>query len=466
MLDNKTYAQTDGGNAEAFADTYRDHLRWDRRRGCWFRWDKSRWVEEDSSCLDQYAIALARLCRKRAQALPGERERDKAVKWAFRSENVSHVSAMVRMAKGNNLVGISGDEWNADPWLLGVGNGVVDLRTGKLRAALPSQNITAQAVVDFDPAATCPRWEQFLDEIFSGNLKVIDFIHRAIGYTFTGDTSEHCLFLCQGMGRNGKSTFLDTLADIAGDYYYNLPFSAFEQKSQAGIPNDIAALPGRRFVTASETNANTALNAARLKSLTGGDPTSARHLHQKWFSFRAVCKLWLAFNHKPIVQDDSYGFWERIHLIEFQRAFKKEERDHQLKDKLKAEAPGILAWIVRGCLAWQERGLGAPAEVLEGTQGYQFENDPLAEFLEDHCELGSEFEVSNGDLWNAYIDWADRMRERRPLSRTNFGITIKGRGIRLKWTGPVDKRIRSWSGIRLRMHTDCTTDALPDYVVN
>lgn len=466
MFTDKTYAQTDGGNAEAFADTYRDHLRWDRRRGCWFRWDKSRWVEEDASCLDQYAVALARERRKHASRIDNEEVREKAVKWAFRSENISHVSAMVRMAKGNNLVGISGDEWNADPWLLGVCNGVVDLRTGKLLPALPTQNITAQAVVDYDPAAACPRWEQFLVEIFSGKMEIIDFVHRAVGYTFSGDTSEHCLFLCQGMGRNGKSTFLDTLADIAGDYYYNLPFSALELKSQSAIPNDIAALPGRRFVTASETNAGTPLNTARIKNLTGGDPMSARHLHQKWFSFKAVCKLWLAFNHKPGVRDDSFGFWERVHLLPFERSFSKEERDHQLKEKLQAEWPGILAWIVRGCQEWQRRGLGAPAEVLEETLDYQIENDPLAEFIESRCTVKEGAQISSALLWKVYLRWTEEIEEKQHLSRNNFGLALKGRGFKQKHTGPEDARVRTWFGITSRMDGPGTDTEQSDFLVN
>lgn len=465
LLKNKTYALTDGGNAEAFADTYRDQLRWDRRRGCWFRWDKSRWVEEDASCLDQYAIALARKRRDAAEQMTGE-TREKTTKWAFRSENLNHIRATSNLAKGHDSIGISGDEWNADPWLLGVRNGVVNLKTGELLPAQPCQNITAQAVVDYDPAATCPRWEQFLAEIFSGKLEIIDFVHRAIGYTFSGDTSEHCLFLCQGMGRNGKSTFLDTLADIAGDYYYNLPFSALELKSQSAIPNDIAALPGRRFVTASETNAGTPLNTARIKNLTGGDPMSARHLHQKWFSFKAVCKVWLAFNHKPAVKDDSFGFWERVHLIPFERSFTKEERDHQLKDKLHVEWPGILAWVVRGCQEWQKRGLGAPTDVLEETLDYQIENDPLAEFIEARCTLGSSSCVSSALLWKVYLRWAEEVEEKHHLSRNNFGMALKGRGIKQRHMGPEDARVRTWVGIGVRMDEPGTQVEQSDFLVN
>jgi putative DNA primase/helicase len=312
-------------------------------------------------------------------------------------------------------------EWDGDPWLLGVANGVVDLRTGKLRAGRPSDRITIHTNVSFDPSARCPRWEQAVNEIFEGNTEDVGFIRRAVGYSLSGDTSEQCLFPCYGEGSNGKSTFLETLRDVFGGYARNLPFSAFELKARSNIPNDIATLPGRRFVTAIETGDSIRLNEARLKALTGCDTTTARLLHREFFEFRPVAKFWLAFNHKPRVADDSHGFWRRVRLVPFKRRFDEGQADTRLPDKLRAEAQGILAWAVRGCIAWQAEGLGVPPDVRAATQAYREESDPLSEFLDEECIIDARARVRVGDFWASYDLWARQdSRERWPLDRRAF----------------------------------------------
>ncbi len=314
----------------------------------------------------------------------------------------------------------AGRDWDGDPWVLGAPNGVIDLRTGQLREGRRDDRITMSAGVPYDPRAVCPRWEQFIREIFNHDEELVTFVQRAAGYSLTGDTSEQCLFLCHGTGANGKSTFLRTLAAVLGDYGHSMPFSTVELHQRAAIPNDLAALVGRRFVTASETNDGTRLNESRIKALTGEDAISARFLHAEFFTFVPVAKFWLAVNHKPVVRDDSYAFWRRIRLIPFLQTF---PGDKTLAAALRAEGKGILSWAVRGCLEWQQEGLPTPAAVSEATAAYQVESDPLQAFLDEAIERAPDCETAAADLYDAYRRWAEQhgLTERERLTATAFG---------------------------------------------
>ncbi len=165
------------------------------------------------------------------------------------SESRYRLDAALKLAQSVRSLADPGIDWDADPWLLGVANGVVDLRSGTLRRGSPSDRITIHTDIQFDSSALCPRWNQFLVEVFEDNQELIDFVQRAVGYSLTGDTSEQCLFLIFGGGSNGKSTFLEVLRRVAGGYGHNMPFSTLEIKARTSIPNDVAALAGRRLVS-------------------------------------------------------------------------------------------------------------------------------------------------------------------------------------------------------------------------
>ncbi len=314
----------------------------------------------------------------------------------------------------------AGERWDADPWLMGVVNGVVDLRTGRLRPGRRDDHITMSTAVPFDPDQPCPRWERFVAEIFAADAAQIDYVQQAAGYSLTGDTSEQCLFLQDGTGANGKGTFSNTLAETLGAYAYTMPFSTIELNQRSAIPNDVAALVSRRFVTASETNDGTRLNESRVKALTGCDPITARFLHGEFFTFRPVAKFWLAVNHRPVVRDDSFGFWRRMRVIPFSQRF---EVDRTLTPALHEERPGILAWAVRGALAWQAHGLQPPASVLAATQGYQTDSDPLGAFLAEACELEPAAQVGAQALYDHYREWAvsHGLSDKERLGAVAFG---------------------------------------------
>ena len=445
----KIFPRTDVGNAELFAHLYKDCLRYDHTHKRWLLWQGHWWAEDVDGKVHRMAKEAARTRLVYAANIStAEEYMKKETKWAIKSESRPRLEAALKLAQSEKPLADTGIDWDSDPWLLGVANGVIELRTGKLRDGRSSDKITLHTDISFDPQAQCPRWSQFLEEIFGGDRELVAFVQRAVGYCLTGRTEEQCLFLCYGVGANGKSTLLKLLRYVLGDYAYNLPFSAFELKARSSIPNDIAALAGRRFVTAIETNESAQLNEGRIKALTGCDPVTARFLYREFFTFLPLAKFWLAFNHKPQVVDDSHGFWRRIRLMPFLKEFKEEADDQALEPKLQREGQGILAWAVRGCLEWQEKGLGMPAVVREATQAYREENDPLDDFITERCIVDPSVWTTASAIWKDYKHWADQSGEDKPIDRRAFSRLLQARGFKKRRYG--HERTWTWFGISLR----------------
>jgi len=243
----------------------------------------------------------------------------------------------------------------------------------------------------------------------------------------TGDTREQTIVISHGKGANGKTRMLSILRHTLGDYAYDAPFSTFELNQRASIPNDLAALVNKRLVTSSETNEGTRLNEARIKALSGQDSITARFLHCEFFTFEPVAKFLLAVNHRPRVQDDSYGFWRRVRLIPFNREFKGEADDKQLGEKLAVESSGILNWLIEGCLTWQKQGLEpTPNCVLQATEEYRSESDPLSQFVLDELVIQPQAQVKASLLYKSYITWAEDqgLQKREIITNTAFGRRI------------------------------------------
>ena len=420
------FALTDLGNAEYFAHRYGSHVRFDHRRRRWLHWNAHRWIPDADARIVRLAKAAIRRRLTDAAHCVDQEARNRLAKWALTSESRARLDALVGLAQAERPIADPGDRWDNNPWLLGVPNGVIDLQTGTLGEGHPDDRITMNTAVPFEPEAACPRWEQFVLEITAGNTELAAYLQHSLGYSLTGRTTEQCLWLFYGMGANGKGTLLNTFMWILGDYAYNMPFSTIELHQRPSIPNDVAALVGRRFVVASETNDGTRLNESRIKALTGCDPLTARFLHGEFFTFEPIAKYWLAVNHKPVVRDDSHGFWRRIRLIPLTQQF---ALNPSLADELRAEGPGILAWAVRGCLAWQEQGLNPPSSVFSATAEYEQESDPLSAFLDEACDLSDDAQIKAEEFYLHYINWANRhhLSERERLSSTAFGRKMSER---------------------------------------
>lgn len=433
-----TFPLTEAGDAEFFATCFGDVARYDHLQGRWLLFDGYRWAPQTNGEINRLALDAI---RARQRAAVGDQVR---MQWAIRGEARHRQTNLLAMAQSVRSLADSGKDWDPDPWLLGVPNGVLDLRRGEVRMGRPEDRVTMQTRAPFDPNAQCPLWDKTVSEIFGGDGELIRYFDRLVGYSITADCREEMFPLCWGGGANGKGTVMNTIAWILGDYAADLPFSALELHERTGIPNDIAKIVGKRFVTASESGETKRLNEARVKALTGRDPVTARFLQKEFFTFEPVAKFWLATNHRPMVRDTSAGFWRRIHLVPFEQSFVGRE-DQTLKDRLRLEAPGILARAVRGCLDWQREGLNAPDVVRAATDSYRSESAPLARFLDARCVVQEGARATFGDLFGAYQRWCGEAREGGRLNRREFTEALRER---FK-TDPAAKRSATYLGVGL-----------------
>ena len=422
-----SFPETDAGNAELVASLYGDRVRYDHQRGRWLVWDQHRWTVDPDMALWRMAIDAARTRARAASDLPGDRSQA-AFKFAKASESTGKVEAMLKQLRAVAPIADRGLGWDANPLLLGCENGIVNLSTGGLRAGRREDRITMTTGVVYDPAATAPRWERFMEEVFP-DAGVREYVRLAAGYSITGITREQIWFLCYGTGANGKGTFIDAIRWAVGDYGHVMAFSTIEKGKEQSIPADMAALVSRRVVTASETEDGSRINDARVKSLTGQDPITARELYHPQFTFTPELKLWLAVNHKPRVADDSEGFWRRVRLIPFTQAFTSDKRDDNLKETLREELPGILAWLVRAAVDWHRKGLPVPPAIAVLNVEYRQDSDVLAPFITARCALVDQAEVGASKLYKVYKAWAEDegMGAREIMSATLFGRKLAER---------------------------------------
>jgi P4 family phage/plasmid primase-like protien len=247
-----------------------------------------------------------------------------------------------------------------------------------------------------------------------------------LGYSITGDCREECCFFAYGEGANGKGTIMNTVGWLLGDYRDDMPYATLEKNiySSQGIPNDIAKLAGKRYVTCAEVQ-EFSINESRLKALTGRDPMTARFLNQEFFTFEPVCKIWIATNNKPRITGQDDGIWRRIHLIPFTNKFEGVNKDDTIKDRLRLEGPGILNWLVRGTQLWIDQGLNPPACVKAATEEYRLESDLLTPFVEQRCVIAPSARVQASHAWNEYQNFSQMQDDR--MSDKAFHKAMKKR---------------------------------------
>jgi putative DNA primase/helicase len=330
------------------------------------------------------------------------------------------------------------------PWLLNCENGTIDLKTGDLREHRREDLLTKIIPVEYDPSAKSPMWFAFLLRIMQGNEKVIRFLQKAAGYSLTGSVREQCFFLCYGTGANGKTVFLRTLLNVIGDYGKPVDPDLLLARAGETHPTKYANLVGVRLAVALETEEGKRMNEVITKWLTGGDKLSARFMRQDFFEFEPIHKIWIATNHKPIIRGTDIAIWRRVRLIPFNVTIPEEEQDQELIEKLRTELPGILNWLVGGCLAWQHEKLESPKEVKEATESYRDEMNTLGMFLTEMCVIKPGLKVKASDLHREYESWCSENGE-DPISKRSLGI-------RLSESGFTRRRDNGswWLGIGLR----------------
>jgi putative DNA primase/helicase len=443
----RSYWLTDLGNAERFIDTYRDMVLWCPARKTFLLWDGARWAWDERGAVRKLAHTVARGIYKDAAHEPDEAKQREIAKFARFSQNESRIGAMLNEAKPYLAVGM--DELDRDPWLINCQNGTLDLRTGKLKDHDPADRITKAVPVNYDPDALCPRFKQFLKETLVEDA-LITFVKRYSGYTLTGITRERLFAILYGFGKNGKTTLVELLRDVLGDYATNTDIETLLMRKYQGIGNDVAALKGARFVSAAEVEQGRRLAESKVKQLTGRDTVSARFLFAEKFDFAPEFKLWLSTNNKPVIQGTDDAIWDRIRLIPFTQRFDGPRQDPKLPDKLRGELAGVLAWMVEGCLEWQEHGLGEPKAVRDATDQYRNEMDTLAAFLDEECVVADGCRVLAERLYQSYAMWCDKSGEHKQPKKA-FVARLEERGFkRRRETAGVNKGRYIWLGIGFR----------------
>ena len=401
--------------AERLAAAHPGALRFVSQWGQWLLWSGAVWKPDQVTAVFDMA---RRVCRQAAGEV-----KEAAV--AMRIASARTVAAIERIAK--SLPGIASvpEQFDADPWLLNTPGGVVNLKTGEMsanRASGMMTKITAAA-----PGGDCPLWIGFLDRVTGGDRDMQAYLARVAGYALTGSTAAHALFFLYGAGGNGKGVFINTLTAVLGDYAKVAPMEMFTLSIGDRHPADMAMLRGARLVAAQETEAGRAWAEGKIKTLTGGDPITARHMRQDFFTYQPQFKLLFAGNHKPALRSVDEAIRRRFHLSPFSVSIPTAERDAGLQEKLKAEAGGILAWAIRGSLDHQTIGLAPPTAVRDATADYLLSEDAMTLWLTECCSRGPENKATIGALFSSWQDWSKRSGEAAG-SRKAFSQWLTGQG--------------------------------------
>ncbi len=435
------------GDAEMMAAMYKGKVVYDHAESAWHVWNEHNWQRDDKGQVNNIptqvlsvtymdtAAAMAKAANENEATLKRVKE---LYKRAFLLRTRARRSNVLDLASSHPDLAVAGSEWDAHPWLLAVRNGVVDLQTGQHRPGQPEDYMRIVAPVEWKGIdAPAPRWAQFLTEVFDGDEELIAFLQRLFGYAITGFSIEHVLPILWGKGFNGKDTLLKALAYTLGPGYADtVPEDVFIDMGKSGGANaqpHVYRLRGLRLAWASETEDGARLKGGQVKMISGGGILTARPLYGALVSWQATHTVLLITNHRPHVNADDYAIWKRILLIPFAMSFVDEpqepnerKRDANLDPKLWAEASGILAWLVRGCLAWQRDGLNPPASVKLATESYRTDEDTIGKWVDENCVIGPLYRCKAGAAYENYVAWCKTLNH-HPLNGTNFGRKLTER---------------------------------------
>ena len=424
------YNLTDGGNSEVFISVHGNDILYCHAWKEWLIWNGNHWSVDRSERVISLALETCRHLYQIAPREATEKRKESLAVHALRSESRPKLTSMLLLAQ--RLRPVTPEKLDTDPLLLGLPNGVLDLRSLHFREPDRDDLITKETGVAFDEKADCPRFKQFLFEIFDGSMALSSYIQRIIGYCLTGLTDEQCIFIPFGGGENGKSTFIETMVALFGDYSMTMRPEVLMLGGRADgerATPAMARLPGVRFLSSIESQEGRKLNEALIKQMSGGDTISARKLYSKNFDFVPNFKLFLATNHLPEIQGTDHAIWRRLQCIPFNVRFDGNNKDLKLKNKLLLELPGILNWAIEGCRMWQKDGLNPPSEVERATGIYRGLMDILVSFIDDCLIQEFGMKTRKSDLFRVYLTWCARNGE-HPQSQRELSIKLSERGFK------------------------------------
>lgn len=435
--------------ALAMASRHRDDLRYVSAWGKFYRWVGTHWQVDTR--LESFHLANL-ICVEFANRVT-------APNMARAIASARTRAAVLSLARENPRIAATTEQWDADPWLLCTPDGTIDLRTGEMRESRPEDYSTRITAVS--PGGECPTWMAFLDTVTSGDREFILYLQRMCGYLLTGMTVEQALFFLYGLGANGKSKFVEAVSGIMGDYHTVAQIETFMDQKGERHPTDLAGLMGARLVTAVETEENRTWAEAKIKALTGGDKIAARFMRQDFFEYYPQFKLVIFGNHRPHLKTVDAAMRRRMNLVPFEFTIPEADRDPNFGDRLRAEWPGILRWMIEGCMMWQRDRLRPPQRVLSATEEYLIGENTLQAWMEDCCTTDPNKYTPVAWLFNSWKKWAEAGGEfvgnqRRFVNRLESEGFTTGR----KRVG--DKIPRVVTGISLNRPADETEQGDPD----
>ncbi len=439
-------------NGRLFANTWRGKMLFVHETGNVLLFDAAAgWIIAPPGETDRAAKQVLNKMHEEAsaryKAAPDDPKTKRLMAQVTRTSRAQNLRAMIAMAASESGMTKSLNEFDADPMQLGVVNGVIDLRSGKLLPVSSGLLVTKRCTVTYDQGATCPQWERFLAEV-QPVPDIREFIQRWAGYGLTGSVQEQKFVFLHGSGANGKSVFVELIAWLLGDYAKKIATEMLmqHQRSPQAASPDIVSLKGRRFVYANETEEGRKLAEARVKEMTGGDTLTGRVPYGKVdLTFPPTHKLAIVGNHKPEIGDSSNGMWRRVCLVEFNVTIEEKLRDPKLLEKLKAEGPGILNWLLAGLNKWQQGGLSIPKKIEAATAAYRDEQDTIGEWLREDCNTGQGLTAKKDELYRAYHTWALK-NGHHPLAQKRLTRRLGERGF------PALPDKRSLGGLALNQH--------------
>lgn len=444
---------TDAGIADLFEAKHAQDVRFISKTGTWYVWDGKRWVPDEDLTVFRMMATVVREVYLKVQDEPADLGR------AAKLESAGKIQGA--MAHAGSRVGISckPSHFDADPWILTVRNGTLNLRSGELRPHSRDDRTTKIIDLDYNPSAPCPRFLRFLSEVMAGDQEMVTLLRRWFGYCLTADTTEHVVLFLTGTGRNGKGALIRAVQNVYGPLAGTAPEGLLTVSRFERHPAELEVLRNRRLVVASELPKTAIFNEARLKQLTGGDVIVARGMRENFAEMIPTAKILVMANHKPGVADESPAFWERMRVVPFPVSFAGRE-DRSLDRDLLSEAPGILAWMVKGCLEWQRERLPKPAAVVRATAEYRQNENHFGRFVDGFkTENGVERirDIAASEFLRAYNEIA-QVEDWPTLTPTKFGKLLKEAG----WKS---SRLRDENGKLFRSWTEpevCDTLTLCD----
>jgi len=403
----RAHSPTDLGASEHLVQRHGDDMRYVAELG-WHAWDRKRWSGAHGiHIVNRLAGELCRHMGQVVASVPDSTEYRQHRAYWFTAGN--RIDRIVHRAADHNQILVDPDVLDRDPMLFNCQNGTIDFLNFSHRPHRRSDLITKIAPINYDPNARCPRFLEFLKQIFAPHPEIIDYIHKAIGYSMTGVIREHALFICYGpSAQNGKTTLLETFRNIMGDYGATTNSQNFMQGKAGRF--DSADIVGARYVEASEIDKTDQLSISLIKRITGGDKVRVEKKFKDSFEYQPQCKVFIRTNRLPQIKDGSdKGIWVRMKVIPFDVHFTDATKDPQLPEKLKLEYPGIFAWMVEGAFRYIREGLGAaPSTITKASLDYSEENNPFARFLREECELMPDARAEKKSFYVRYVKWSEQ----------------------------------------------------------